>query len=319
MIARRSLRLPIALAVVMILMLLLLTVGWVIMAVRSALDQDSWAPLYWTLLSVGATFFVLILVGVVLYMTLSIKAINITRRQSNFIDSVTHELKSPIASLKLHLQTLIRQRVPVEEQQEFYARMLDDVERLDHLINHILDAARLDRDSTEYRVQPVCLDSLLQQCAEEVCLRRQVAPSTMTLDLQSCTVRARPLDLELIFRNLLDNAVKYAGSPPEVHVKLTERPTGQVSVVISDNGRGIPRKLRRKVFGRFVRLGTELERDQPGLGLGLYIVRTLVARLRGQVRIRERGDAAGTIFEVLLPLSLQYAEPSVLTKTAVVP
>ena len=108
--ARRSLRLPIALAVVMILMLLVLTVGWVIMAVRSALDHAGWAPLYWTFLSVGSTFFVLILVGVVLYMTFSIKAINITRRQSNFIDSVTHELKSPIASLKLYLQTLVRSR-----------------------------------------------------------------------------------------------------------------------------------------------------------------------------------------------------------------
>jgi signal transduction histidine kinase len=287
------------------------------MAVRSALDHTGWAPLYWTLLSVGATFFVLILVGVVLYMTLSIKAINITRRQSNFIDSVTHELKSPLASLKLHLQTLIRQRVPVEEQQEFYTRMLDDVERLDHLINHILDAARLDRESTDYQVHAVRLDNVLQQCAEEVCLRRQVAPSTVTLDLHPCTVRARSLDLELIFRNLLDNAVKYAGKPPEVHVGLAERPTGQVSVVITDNGRGIPRKLRRKVFGRFVRLGTELERDQPGLGLGLHIVRTLVARLRGRIRVRERGDADGTTFEVLLPLSLQYTEQIAPTKTAV--
>ncbi len=118
---RRSIRLPIALAVVMILMLLALTVGWVVLAVRSALDHSRWAPLYWTLLSVGATFFVLTVVGVVLYLMLSIKAINITRRQSNFIDSVTHELKSPIASLKLYLQTLVRQPVSVEEKQRFYA------------------------------------------------------------------------------------------------------------------------------------------------------------------------------------------------------
>ena len=298
--ARRSLHLPIALAVVMILMLLALTVGWVILAVRSALDQSNWAPLYWALLSVGATFFVLIVVGVVLYLTLSIKAINITRRQSNFIDSVTHELKSPIASLKLYLQTLRRRHLTVEEQQEFYGRMLEDVERLDRLINHVLDAARLEKDTSDHQLQSVRLDQLLQQCAEEVCRRYEVAPSTVQLDLQPCAVTAWPLDLELIFRNLLDNAVKYAGQPPEVTVAISEPAPGRVSVWISDNGRGIPRNLRRKIFGRFVRLGTELEREQPGLGLGLYIVRTLVARLRGRIRVREREAAAGSTFEVRL-------------------
>ncbi len=307
---RRSIRLPIALAVVMILMLLALTVGWVILAIRSALDHSSWAPLYWALLSVGATFFVLILVGVVLYMTLSIKAINITRRQSNFIDSVTHELKSPIASLKLYLQTLLRRHLTVTEQQEFYSRMLEDVERLDRLINHVLDAARLDKDTADHRWQSVRLDQLLQQCTDEVCRRHNVAPSTVSLSLRPCTVTAWPLDLELIFRNLLDNAVKYAGQPPEVVVGMSEAAAGRVAVLISDNGRGIPRNLRRKVFGRFVRLGTELEREQPGLGLGLYIARTLVARLRGRIRIREREAASGGItFEVLLRGSFVVSPP----------
>ena len=308
--SRRSIRLPIALAVVMILMLLALTVGWVVLAVRSALDHSRWAPLYWTLLSVGATFFVLIVVGVVLYMMLSIKAINITRRQSNFIDSVTHELKSPIASLKLYLQTLVRQPVTGEERQRFYARMLDDVDRLDRLINHILDAARLDKETSESRLQLVRLDELLRTVAADVCVRRRVAPSTVTFDLTPCTVRAWPLDLELVFRNLVDNAVKYAGQPPEVNVRLSEDAPGRVAVQIADNGRGIPRKSRRKVFGRFVRLGTELERDQPGLGLGLYIARTLVARHRGRIRVREREATAGTMFEVLLPVMLPESRRS---------
>jgi signal transduction histidine kinase len=114
-------------------------------------------------------------------------------------------------------------------------------------------------------------------------------------------VRARRNELELLFRNLIDNAVKYGASPPAVAVSLRLRPPDRAEIVVADNGRGIPRHLRRKVFGRFVRLGSELERDRPGTGLGLYIVRTIVRRLRGKVSIRDRGDQPGTAFEVQLP------------------
>ena len=106
MFERRSLKLPIALGVTMIVMVVALIVGWVLLTVSGALRESNRAALYWTLLSVGASVLAAVLVGVVMYLTLSIKAINLNRRQSNFIDSVTHELKSPIASLKLYLQTL---------------------------------------------------------------------------------------------------------------------------------------------------------------------------------------------------------------------
>lgn len=297
---RRSIKLPIVLAVSMIVMLVALTVGWVVMTVLAALQNSNYAPLYWTLLPIGAIFLILVVVGVVIYLTLSIKAINLSRRQSNFIDSVTHELKSPIASLKLYLQTLTRHQLPEHEKQEFYRSMLDDVERLDQLINHVLDAARLDR-LPESKQQVVQLDELLVRSAEIVCQRRRIPIETVELKLQPCTVTGWPLDLELIFCNLIDNAVKYAGQPPEILVTLDPHTSGKVKVRVSDNGRGIPIKFRDKVFGRFVRLGTELEREQTGLGLGLYIVRTLVARLRGQVRVRSRENSTGTMMEVVLP------------------
>lgn len=300
---RRSIKLPIVLAVTMIVMLVALTVGWVVMSVLAALHNSSYAPLYWTLLPIGAIFFILVVVGVVIYLTLSIKAINLSRRQSNFIDSVTHELKSPIASLKLYLQTLTRHQVSEEEKKEFYRSMLDDVERLDQLINHVLDAARLDR-MPDSKQQVVHLDELLVRCAEIVCQRRRISPEIVSLKLQPCTVTGWPVDLELIFCNLIDNAVKYAGQPPEVLVTLEPHTSGKVKVRVSDNGRGIPIKFRDKVFGRFVRLGTELEREQTGLGLGLYIVRTLVARLRGHVRVRSRENSTGTTLEVVLPGSM---------------
>ena len=115
MFERRSLKLPIALGVSMIVMLVALIVGWVLLTVFGALRESDRAPLYWTLLSVGSSVLAAVLVGVVMYLTLSIKAINLNRRQSNFIDSVTHELKSPIASLKLYLQTLSLRQIDEAE------------------------------------------------------------------------------------------------------------------------------------------------------------------------------------------------------------
>jgi signal transduction histidine kinase len=302
MISRRSLRLPIILAIVMITLLVVLTVGWVVLAVFGALKAGRFAGWYWVLLTVGTTFIVMLLVGVILYLVLSVKAINLTRRQSNFIDSVTHELKSPISSMKLYLQTLTRRQVGEAERSEFYRVMLDDVERLDRLINQVLDAGRLESGGTDGNIENVDVPRLLQQCAETVCTNYHVPLEVIHFGLQACHVRARPGDLTLIFRNLLDNAVKYAGVVPEVAVTASGNGSGMVVVRVADNGRGIPPRLRDKVFGRFVRLGTELERDKPGTGLGLHIAHTLVRQLRGRIRIRSREPGPGTVFEVELPM-----------------
>jgi len=301
MFPRRPLSLSITLAVVMIVLLIVLTVGWVLLAVFGALSETGSSAFYWVALSLGTVFIGLLLLGVVLYLVLSIKAINLTHRQSNFIDSVTHELKSPIASMKLYLQTLTRRSLSREERSDFYCFMLEDVERLDLLINQVLDARRLESGRADGEVEDVPLADLLRQCAEAVCLRYRVPKETIELDLQECIVPARQMDLDMIFRNLLDNAIKYAGAEPLVEVSL-ERAAGRNAVVrICDNGRGIPHKLRRKIFGRFVRLGFELQREKPGTGLGLYIVRTAVRRLRGRVRVRDRDKGPGTVFEVRLP------------------
>ena len=291
---RRTLHLPITLAIVMIVLLVALIVGWILLVSQSAF--------YWTLLSVGTTFLVLVLGGTVCYLVLSIKAINLTRRQSNFIASVTHELKSPIASLKLYLQTLDRQKVSEQERVEFRQYMLEDVERLDHLINHLLDAAQLEKRRLDEDVESIDLPDLLRECAESVCLRYRVPLGTIRFDVVSCQVRAARMDVDMIFRNLLDNAVKYAGSVPQVDVSVTMDSARQHTVTrIRDNGLGIPPKLRRKIFGRFERLGLELERKKPGTGLGLYIVRTLVRRLSGRVLVLNADDGPGTLFEVRLP------------------
>ena len=300
MVVRRSLSWPIFLGVVMIVLVVALIVGWIVFTALAAHEATNGGP-YWAGLIVGTVFLALLLVGVVMYLILSVKSIRLNQRQSNFIDSVTHELKSPIASLKLCLQTLDRHNLPPEQQADFRRIMLEDLDRLHNLIDHLLDAARIDQKPPESETEDVELAALLTRCAESTCQRYRLPPDAIRQHLEPAWVRGRPIDLEMIFRNLLDNAVKYAGQSPEVAVDLLAGGNGRVRVRISDNGPGIPAKLRRKIFGRFVRLGSELERSKPGTGLGLYLVRTLVKRMHGRITVRGRGSQPGTVFEVELP------------------
>ena len=246
------------------------------------------------------------------YLTLTVKAFNLNRRQSNFIDAVTHELKSPIASLKLYLQTMTRRSVDEQQQQDFHRFMLEDVERLDSLINHLLDAARIER-GVERGIEtaedePIRLDELLAQCGSAACMRYRLPRETVELRSPEVTIRSQWIQVEILFRNLIDNAVKYGGSPPSVVVTVTNEADKKVKVLIADNGAGIPANQRRKVFGRFVRLGSELERSTPGTGLGLYLVRTAAKAIGGSVRVNDRKGESGTEFEVILSGVVANAE-----------
>lgn len=285
----------------MIVLLVALIVGWVILSVREALADTRFSALYWTLLSVGTSFLTIVLVGVVFYLALSIKAINLTRRQSNFIDSVTHELKSPIASLQLYLQTLNRRSVTDGQRADFYRFMLEDVDRLHQLINHMLEAARLEQEPIDVEVEVIELAPLLESMAQLLAQRYHIPSKDLHLDLEPTVVRARPFEVDLVFRNLIDNALKYAGPDPQVWVSCRSEKPGTVVTRIVDNGPGIPTRLRRKIFWRFVRLGHELQREKPGTGLGLYIVRTLVKRMRGRIWVGDREEGSGTVFQVTLP------------------
>lgn len=298
---RRSLSLPITIAVIMIVLLVALIVGWILITASAAQSDDQKATLYWTFLPIGATFLAMILAGVVFYMILSIKAINLSQRQANFIDSVTHELKSPIASLKLYLQTLNRLNVSPEKAVDFYSTMLEDVERLDNLINHLLDAGRLDRDREDPEIVDIRLDHVLAATAASVTMLYRVPQESIELDLQPCILRGARGDLDIIFRNLMDNAIKYSGNDVKVQVRSKIKADGTITVEVADNGPGIPKSKRVIIFSRFSRLGVELQREKPGTGLGLYIVRTLVRRVRGTVQVRDVQSDSGTVFVVTLP------------------
>lgn len=295
----RSLKWPVTLGVVLIVLVIVVLVGWVLVNVIAAIDNEESARAYWTLLALGSVVLACILAGVIVYLVLSVRAINLNRRQSNFVDSVTHELKSPIASLKLYLQTLSRRTVTDEQRQDFHRYMLADVERLDRLINHLLDAARVERRSSNERWEDCRLDHILDQCVEAVRQRYDLAENVVSTAAEPIILQSKPVDLTIVFRNLLDNAIKYGGNPLEVRV-AAHLSGGRAHVMIVDNGPGIPRKLRRKIFGRFVRLGNELERSTQGTGLGLYLVRTTIRRLGGSIRVRDRRGQSGTEFEVVL-------------------
>ncbi len=307
---RTSLGWPITLAAVMIPLLVALIIGWVLLAVAAS----QYAAYWWAVLALGTTFLVLVLVGVVLYLVISIKEISLSQRQSNFIDSVTHELKSPIASLKLYLQTLSKRNVTEAQQADFHRFMLEDLERLDTLISHLLEAARLPHQAPQGDETDVELSSVLRQCVRAALVQYNLDEDRIRLELAPAIVRCRPIDVEIVFRNLIDNAIKYSGPNPEVIVQSWTDGKGLVITHVIDNGPGIPVQWRRKIFGRFVRLGSELERSQTGTGLGLYIVKGLVKKMRGSVQVRSRLGRPGTTFEVELPgIAAMTADPAAVT------
>jgi signal transduction histidine kinase len=302
---RRSLGWPILLGVVLIGSILTLGVGWVLVSIAAALGssgRNESAAFYWAVLGVGVALLVVVLAGVIVYLALTIKAIALSQRQSNFIDSVTHELKSPLASLKLALQTLGRRPLPPEQQADFHRIMLQDVERLDGLIDHLLDAAKtLQRRPPATEATPV--DVVLRQVSEAVAQRYGLPGTAITLAGTPTGLRAlaREADLEIVFRNLIDNAVKYSLPDPRVEVTASPAAGGRLVVRIADNGPGIPVARRKDVFRRFVRLGSELERSTPGTGLGLFLVRALVRQMRGRVTVEGRMPPPGTVLVVDLP------------------
>ncbi|MFN9594348.1 MAG: sensor histidine kinase [Pirellulaceae bacterium] len=303
MFERRSMKWPILLAVAMIILLLGLAVGWVLLNVTNAMGNPSSPGLYWVLLSAGSAMFICVVAGVVLYLIWSIQQINLNRRQSNFIDSVTHELKSPIASLKLYLQTLNRRPVDQTQRMTFYRSMLDDVDRLEQLIDQLLEAARLEHATSRSEMAtPMRIDELLEEIAREVAKRHRVSHETIRLRLAPIEGEVRKGEFTVLFRNLIDNAIKYAGNPPSVQIDLEpDQKHSWAKISISDNGQGIPRAMRRMIFGRFIRVGNELERTKPGTGLGLFLVRSLVRQMRGTIRLADLPQGTGTRFEVSLP------------------
>jgi signal transduction histidine kinase len=259
--------------------------------------QHSWLALVLGSIALGISLF-----GISFYSVLTIKEIQLNRRQSNFVDSVTHELKTPIAALRLYLDTLLMRELSESDRREFYETMESELGRLDRLINQLLEVGRLDAIGSQTEPERVSLSDLLTGCAEVACRhhKREVA-DVFTFDLVPLHLDARRMLLEMIFGNLMDNAVKYGGDPPHVHVSAMVRGRDRIVIRVHDQGAGVPEEQRHKVFQLFFRGSDELQRTRKGTGLGLYIVRTLVGIMKGRVTISDGPDGVGSIFEVSLP------------------
>ncbi len=270
-----------------------LMIGWIVLA---ASFQE------WPVLTIGTVAFAVVLVGLTFYMVLTIKEVRVSQQQANFVDSVTHELKTPIASLRLYLETLQIRELDEDQRNSFYNVMEGELLRLDQLISHLLEVGRLDELGRESEPEDIDVPEFLRQTAETACVRHKVeSDEVMEYQLENCVFHGKRLLLETIFSNLLDNAIKYAGTPPKIVVEAFMRGRDRVVVRIIDNGTGIPVNLRKKIFHIFFRVGNELERKQKGTGLGLYIVKTLVGFLKGRIQVREGPQQVGTVFEVDLP------------------
>ena len=290
---RTKLRLPITLSVVLMTLNVAMLIGWIVLQVRAS---------GWGALIFGVVVFALILVGLSFYLVLMIKEVRLNQRQANFVDSVTHELKSPIASLKLYLETLEMRPVSDEQRDKFYKVMDQELERLDHLITQLLEVGRIDAIGEQSDPEDILVDSMLRRCGGAACAHhKRDEVETVAYDIQSAVLYARPLVVETIFRNLMDNAIKYAGDPPRVEVSVRVTDRGRVVTRIADNGDGVPPELRKHIFGMFFRGGSELTRRQKGTGLGLYIVNTLVRQMKGRVSVHDRPGQSGSVFEVDLP------------------
>ncbi len=216
-------------------------------------------------------------------------------------------MKTPLASLRLYLETLDRRDPEPERRRAFLAKMGEDVVRLEQTVEQVLAAARADtrRPVRERPREPVALGELLGECVAELRARHGLADDAVRLEVRGpARVWGEAAELAVVFRNLLENAVKYSEPPVEVRVSVgaaAEDRAGRVAVEIVDRGIGIEPKELRKIFQRFYRAGRDVQRQVAGLGLGLFIVRNLVRRQGGRVEARSEGSGRGSRFRVVLP------------------
>ncbi len=297
----RSISLPIVLSSVAVTLSVALLVGWTLLIARNQPLADDFVANTW-LLVIGIVSLVVIMTVLVLFSVFLVREIREVRRQTSFIDSVTHELKSPLAALKLCLETMARPDLPAPQHVRLREMMLDDVERLTGFIDRVLAATRLPAERSSQPLQEVALAVLARRCAAVVTRRAHQAEVVVRVEVPpDLMLTTDELALAAVLENLLDNAVKY--SQQLVDVELSARPgrKGQVVIEVRDRGIGIERADLRRVFERFYRAPNEDVRSRRGTGLGLFVVSTLVRSLGGKVTAESAGAGQGTTMRVVLP------------------
>ncbi len=310
---RRSIGLPLTIGIVLVLLALTLAVGWNILVVRGVGDvrqvAERLSNTHWVLLSLGSLFYALLIAGLTLLCAWLVREMRHSQRQQAFLDAVTHEMKTPLASLRLYLDTLDRHDPDAAQRAQFLGRMRQDVARLERTVDQVLAAARAER-ARRPRREPIAIRELLEACAHDVRDQYDLSPESLRLDVDGDPVALGEFqELSLVFRNLIDNAVKYSGLKVDVRVRAAADPDGGVRVEIDDRGVGIPRQELRRIFQPFYRAGVEAQRRVKGLGLGLFIVRFLVRRQGGSVEAQSAGPGLGSRFVVRLRVASSQQSP----------
>jgi signal transduction histidine kinase len=270
----------------------------------------SWIILNWrkdVLLVLGVIFFAAIILGMILNTGFLVREIRRNEQHDSFINAVTHELKTPIASIRLYLETLQRREVDEHQRQQFYQLMLEDADRLLGTVEQVLKAGEMGyKHGTQHRTE-TDFSGLVRECMELARTRHHLEPSALQyqgpVNGSGVKVEADPAELRTAVSNILDNAIKYSGDHVDVSVQIEMPDEKRVVLRVRDRGVGIPAHALKRVFKRFYRVPGRPSSQVKGTGLGLFIVRAIARAHGGRVSAESAGWARGTTIVFELPRS----------------
>lgn len=245
----------------------------------------------------GGVFILILMAGFWKIQQSIAKEIQLSQRQNNFMLSVTHELKTPLTSIQLALQTLKKPNLKTEDQADLIAKALGANQRLSSLIDNIINASRLESNDFTPRREIFPLKTFLQNKTAELTASHEQA--TIKLNCEVDIIHADAYMLETIFNNLLENAIKYSGENPKMGI-IVKQNEKFIEIIVSDQGTGMTAEEKQQIFKKFYRVGNEISRSQKGSGLGLFITSEFVQLHKGRIKC-ENNKPAGTKFIIELP------------------
>jgi two-component system, OmpR family, sensor histidine kinase SenX3 len=281
----------------------------VCIAVAAGVLSTSWIIINWRQivpLILGVIFFGFIIAGIILNTIFLVREVRRNEQQDSFLNAVTHELKTPITSIRLYLETLQKRSVDDAQRREFYQVMLEDTQRLMGTVESVLRAARVTQKNAPLARAEVAVGPLVQESMDWVRSRHHLSPQVVDWapdgqpDPQLSVMGDRE-ELSTAISNVLDNAVKYSPKDPCVRVGVITPDLQHVRIRVSDNGIGIPHGELKRIFRRFYRALAPAASQVKGSGLGLFIVRAIARRHGGDVHAESEGPGHGTTVTIELP------------------
>lgn len=247
----------------------------------------------------GATFMLVILIGAAVVYTSFRRSIRLSRQQNNFMLAVTHELKSPIAAMKLNLQTLMRHKLDEQKKGLLMERCISEADRLNDLCNNMLLASQMEGRQYVTAREELSFSDVVEQSLDDYSARY---PNRFEEGiLNKARLNGDRLLLQMAINNLLENAVKYTPADKPITVNLINK-NNKATLQVMDRGPGIPEKEKNKIFNKFYRVGNEETRKSKGTGLGLYLTAKIIRQHKGKILVKDN-EPNGAIFEICLPLS----------------